>query len=484
MKTSLLSSLIFAAAIVTGPVWAKESPPVTNGDLELAHRLENAFVKVAAQTSESVVVISTKTKASVRLNTDDEDGDGGMDQFKGTPFEYFFRQHRFQMQPPEDRQGEGSGVIIRPDGYILTNNHVVDSADEIKVRLKDGREFDAKVIGSDTSTDVAVIKIEGKDFPTARLGDRDLVKVGQWAIAIGAPYELDYSFTVGFVSAKGRSAVWSRTGSAYEDYIQTDASINPGNSGGPLCDIEGRVIGINAMIRGINRGIGFAIPINMAKEIADQLMDKGRIIRPWLGIGIASLDEVKELTGNVKKGVVVTQVKRNTPAGKAGVKPTDIITAVDGVPVKTPKELQLQILHKKVGDTVKLDVVRGGKEITLSVKTADMNDELQRASNRGTGKPKTERTYGLSVQTLTSDLAKQFDAEEGEGVVVTGVAEGSLAESNGLQRGDVITEVDRVPVHSAEEFNTELAKADAKKGVLLFVKREGAATFVVLKDGR
>src|SRR5712672_2438911 len=281
-----LYSILLSAIVVVIPTWAKDTAPSSNGDLELARRLENAFVSVASHASESVVVITATHKFDARADGDEE---GGIpEQFKGTPFERFFRFHRMpQQEQEEDAKAEGSGVIIRADGYILTNNHVIDGADDVHVRLKDGREFDAKVIGSDSRTDVAVIKIDGKNLPVAQLGDSDKIRVGQWALAIGTPFELDYSFTVGFVSAKGRSAVFSRAGSAYEDYIQTDAAINPGNSGGPLCDIEGRVIGINTLIRGLNRGIGFAIPINMAKEVSDQLIDKGRMIRPWLGIEIA-----------------------------------------------------------------------------------------------------------------------------------------------------------------------------------------------------
>src|SRR5437867_3838673 len=233
---TMRTTYFLIALLATSPVWAKETAPLSNGDLDLARRLENAFVKVAAQASESVVVITATHKPEAR-----EDDSELPEQFKGTPFEKFFRYHRFQVpeqEQEEDQKAEGSGVIIRADGYILTNHHVVDGADELHVRLKDGREFKAKVIGSDSRTDVAVIKIDGKDLPVAPLGDSDKIRVGQWAIAIGAPFELDYSFTVGFVSAKGRSAVLSRASSAYEDYIQTDASINPGNSGGPLCDIE------------------------------------------------------------------------------------------------------------------------------------------------------------------------------------------------------------------------------------------------------
>jgi serine protease Do len=475
-----LKFLILAFIIPALSVFAKETAPLTNGDLDLAHRLENAFVKVASQASESVVVISAKHKVTARL---DGDSDEEMpEQFKGTPFEYFFKQHRFRVPIPRDEENQGSGVIFRSDGYILTNNHVVDDADELKIRLKDGREFDGKLIGSDSRTDIAVVKIDGKNLPAAQLGDSDAVKVGQWAIAIGAPYELDYSFTVGFISAKGRSAVFSRSGSAYEDYIQTDAAINPGNSGGPLCDIEGRVIGINTLIRGLNRGIGFAIPINMARDIADQLVDKGRIIRPWLGIGIEPLADNSDLSDTVKEGVVVRRIEPDTPAAKSDLKQADIITAVDGAPVKSPKELQQQILRKKVGQTVTLKVVRGGKTLNVPIQTAEMTDRLQTASSRGSGKDRSQASFGLTVQTLTPELAKRFDVDAGEGVVVTSVAEGSLADIAGLQRGDVITEVDRNLVRDADEFANVIAKADAKKGVLVFVKRSGASTFVVLKE--
>ena len=475
-----LYSLLLSAIVAVTPLWAKETAPPSNGELELAHKLENAFVKVAAQASESVVVISAKHKLAAHLESEgDEDG---MEQFKGTPFEYFFRQHKLPMPQMRDEESQGSGVIIRADGFILTNNHVVDNADELKIRLKDGREFDGKVIGTDARTDIAVVKIDGKDLPVARLGDSEAVRVGQWAIAIGAPYELDYSFTVGFVSAKGRSAVWSHTGSAYEDYIQTDASINPGNSGGPLCDIDGRVIGINALIRGLNRGIGFAIPINLAREIADQLVDKGRIVRPWLGIGIEPLSDNKELSDTIKDGVVVRRIEPNTPAAKSDLKQADIIVGVDGTAVKSPKDLQVQILHKKVGQTVTLDVVRAGKKTKVPIQLAEMVDRLQTASSKGSGKSRGQTSFGLNVQTLSKDLAKRFDVDETEGVVVTDVAGGSIAEEAGLQRGDVITELNRTPIHDADEFADAISKADAKKGVLVFVKRAGASTFVVLKE--
>ncbi|HUK82462.1 MAG TPA: trypsin-like peptidase domain-containing protein [Verrucomicrobiae bacterium] len=484
VTTCFSTAIIVFSLIATTPAWAKQSAPLADGDLDLARKLENAFVKVADQASESVVVITCTSHVGGDVADDDNDNndDEQFRQFDGTPFEFFFRNHRMPIPQPRDVDKEGSGIIYRKNGYIVTNNHVVDGADKITVRMKDGSEYDAKLIGADDRTDIAVIKVDAKDLSVARLGDSDKVRVGQWAIAIGSPFELEYSFTVGFVSAKGRSAVFSRAGSAYEDYIQTDASINPGNSGGPLCNIEGQVIGMNTLIRGLNRGIGFAIPSNMVRDIADQLIGTGRIVRPWIGIGIEPLADNKELSDTVKDGVVVKEIRPNTPAAKSDLKQADIIVGVDGTTVKSPKDLQLQILHKKVGQTVTLDVVRDGKPIKVAIQTAEMNDELRTASHRGGSKPKSESAFGLTVQTLTKDLAKQFDIGETEGVVVTDVADGSLAAEKGLQHGDVITEVDRVPVRNAEEFKAAMDKADAKKGVLIFLKHNGGSTFVVLKE--
>lgn len=480
---TLIITLVTAMAL---PSWAAKTSPPTDGDVDVARRLENAFEKVADRTSESVVVItSTKKMGSKASASGEEDGN---DQFEGTPFEYFFRQ--MPKQHPRDVDSQGSGIILRKDGYILTNNHVVDGADTIKVRLKDGREFEAKLIGGDPAprTDIAVIKIDAKDLSAAQLGDSEKVKVGQWAIAIGAPYELDYSFTVGFVSAKGRSAVWGRGENAYEDYIQTDASINPGNSGGPLCDIEGRVIGMNTLIRGINRGIGFAIPINMARTVADQLIEKGKVVRSWIGVELGLLSDYESdkealaLPKNLKDGLIVFRIHPDTPAAASDLKPTDIIVAVDGTPVKTIKQLQVQILRKPVGQKVTLDVVRDGKPTKVALQTAEMPDETQFASRQKPGKAKTESAFGLTVQTLTKELAQRLNLDDMAGVVVTEVAEGSTAQERGLQHGDVITEVGRQPVHSADEFKKAIATANSKDGVLLYVKRNGTSTFVVLKE--
>jgi len=479
---------VVACALSLGlPAQAAEAAPRTDGDLDIARRLENAFEKVADQASESVVVITSVQKAKPDASDDEDNSDNGNDndgrQFRGTPWEYFFRRHGLRRPQPRDVEDQGSGIVIRRDGYILTNNHVVDGADNIEVRLKDGRVFeDAKLVGKDKATDIAVIKVDGKDLPVARLGDSDKARVGQWAIAIGAPYELDYTFTVGFVSAKGRANLG---GADYENYIQTDAAINPGNSGGPLCDIEGRVIGVNTLIRGLNRGIGFAIPINMAREIADQLIARGRVVRPWIGVAIEPLadDEVlRAMYKDLTDGVVVRAISPNTPAAASDLQPADIIVSVDGAAVKTPQELQQQILHKQIGQKVVLDVLRDGKRIQVVVQTAEMTGGPRPASRRMRRAPSPEATLGVVVQTLTKDLARQLDLEETGGVVVTEVADDSPAQAGGLQHGDVITAVNRQPVGSSETFKAAIAKADTKKGVLLSVKREGAATFVVLRE--
>ena len=309
--------------------------------------LGQAFVEVAKEVQPSVVNITTEK--TIAVQPWDRFGE---DFFKGSPFEDFFRG--FGFGPPgggreyqyKQRSG-GSGVIVDKEGYILTNNHVVEGADKVKVRLNDGREFIATIKGQDPRTDLAVLHIKAKDLPVARLGDSDKLEVGEWAIAIGSPFGLEHTVTVGVISAKGRSGLGTGT---YEDFIQTDASINPGNSGGPLINIDGEVIGINAMIIQPGTGIGFAIPINMAKQILNDLIKKGKVVRPWLGISAQDLSpelsehfKVKE-----KEGVLVSEVHPGTGAEKAGLVSGDIILSVDDKPIKNASELVKEIQKKKV----------------------------------------------------------------------------------------------------------------------------------------
>ncbi|HTS20157.1 MAG TPA: trypsin-like peptidase domain-containing protein [Verrucomicrobiae bacterium] len=488
--TRWFALLLCAALVAFASSSFAEAIPASStssaADLDLARHLEGAFERVADQASPSVVVITTKHKET--MSSDSQDGDDGENghQFDGSPFEFFFR-HMPQQHVP-DVESQGSGIILRKDGYILTNQHVIDGGGQITVLLKDGTKFtNAVVVGVDDRIDVAVIKVNGKNLPAAKIGDSDIVKVGQWAIAIGAPYELDYTFTVGFVSAKGRSGVASHGGNAYEDYIQTDAAINPGNSGGPLCDIEGDVIGINTLIRGLNRGIGFAIPINMAMDSAEKIIKDGKVKRPWIGIGIEDITDardLKEFEGVSQDGVVVNEIREGTPAAKSDLQPADVIMAVDGTPVKSPRELQQQILHKNIGQKVVLSILRGSKKVDVTIQTDEMPDQLQTVSLERHVAPKTESVFGLTVQTLSRDLAERLKIPAADGVVVMDVADGSAADARGLKRGDIITSVDRTPAHTAEDFVTALSRADQDKGVLLFVQRGKATTFVVLKDSK
>src|SRR5437667_3630240 len=318
---------------------------------DVVHQLNDAFAKVFETVAPSVVIIEVPKKNDLSETSPLDDL-----FFQGPPDENNPRRNPRSCQPV---QSQGSGFIVRPDGYIFTNFHVVEAADKIEVKLKDGREFPAKVVGTDEKTDIAVIKIDAKDLPVVQLGDSDAVRVGQFAFAIGAPFKLDYTFTYGVVSGKGRSKLLQTGGYSISDYLQTDASINPGNSGGPLCDIDGKVIGMNTLINGMNRGLGFAIPSNMAKEIGAELIAGHKIVRPWLGIRIETLGDdpsIRDLLKGADKGGVVRTIEADTPAARSDLRPFDVITHVDGTPVETDSQLQHEILKKKVGQNVELTI--------------------------------------------------------------------------------------------------------------------------------
>jgi S1-C subfamily serine protease len=358
----------------------------------------------------------------------------------------------------------------------------------VDVKLKDGRELPAKVIGADDKTDIAVIKIEAKDLPVVQMGDSDAVRVGQFAFAIGAPFKLDYTFTYGVVSGKGRSKLISNGGYSIPDYIQTDASINPGNSGGPLCDIDGKVIGMNTLINGLNRGLGFAIPSNLANDIGQQLVAGKKIARPWLGIEIRTLSDfvaVRELLQGVDQGVVVRTIVADAPANKSDLRPFDVITKVDGTAVTTDTQLQREILKKKIGQTVKLTVWRKGKTIEIPVTTGELPNANTPVSNEITSpqqqRPEDAGKLGLQVQDITKEMAERLRLGDAHGVIVTDVADNSTAAAQGIEREDVITEVDGKPVTSVGSFREALSKADPKRGVLLYLDRQGSKTFAVLK---
>ena len=481
---ALLFSAATTAAFAASPeVTATPTipPAAAEPGKDVVHALNNAFAKVFENVAPSVVIIEVTKK---------NDGSEGLN------FDDLF----FQGQPPDDNsqrrtprnlqptQSEGSGFIVRPDGYIFTNFHVVEGADRVQVKLKDGREFPAKVVGTDEKTDIAVIKIDAANLPVVQMGDSDTVRVGQFAFAIGAPFKLDYTFTYGVVSGKGRSKLLSNGGYNISDYLQTDASINPGNSGGPLCDIDGKVIGMNTLINGLNRGLGFAIPSNLANDIGQQLIAGKKIARPWLGIRIESLGDdasIRDFFKGVDKGVVVRTIEADAPAHKSELRPFDVITKVDGAPVTTDTQLQHEILKKKIGQPVKLTVWRKGQTLEIPVITGELPSEISRASNENVQpnqpRPEDLGKFGLQVQEITKEMAARLGLGEQKGVIVTDVADNSIAASQGIEREDVITEVDGKPVTDAKSFRDALNKADPKRGVLLYLDRKGSKTFAVLK---
>jgi len=449
---------------------------------DVVHQLNSAFTKVFEIVAPSVVIIEVTKKNDAAENPTLEDL-----FFQGPQDENAPRRNPRNSQPV---QSEGSGFIVRADGYIYTNYHVLEGADRVDVKLKDGREFQAKIVGTDEKTDVAVIKIEAANLPVAQFADSDAVRVGQFAFAIGAPFKLDYTFTYGVISGKGRSKLLATGGYSISDYLQTDASINPGNSGGPLCDIDGKVVGMNTLINGLNRGLGFAIPSNLTNEIGQQLIAGHKIIRPWLGIRIESLGDdpsIRDLFKGLDKGVVVRTIEADAPAYKSDLRPFDVITQVDNSPVNSDTQLQREILKKKVGQNVELTVWRKGQTLKIAVTTGELPNDISRASNELTPpaptKPEDSNKFGLQVQELTKEVAARLKLNVQQGVIVTDVADNSLAAAQDIQREDVITEVDGKQVTNVTSFRQALNKADPRKGILLYLDRKGSKTFAVLKTG-
>jgi serine protease Do len=475
--------------IVSGLVVPLQSAPAAQlppTNIEVARQLNQAFVDVAEKVTPAVVVINVVQKATVI--SPEEESDDPTDSLPREFQRYF--QLPYEELPQEKAFGQGSGVIIREDGYILTNGHVIEDADKISVRLHDGRVFKGKVRGVDPKSDVAVIKIDAKGLPVPPLADSTKTRVGEFAIAIGAPFSLDYSVTYGHVSAKSRSNVIEGAGGASmdQDFIQTDANINPGNSGGPLVNINGEVIGINTLIRGLHTGIGFAIPSSLAKEISDKLISDGKFTRAWLGIGIQAFrddPDFRDRFKGVTDGVVVLSLQTNGPAYKSDLRPTDVITAVDGKAVSTPQDLRGEIRGKKIGEAVTLDVVRNGKAMQMKIKPAEwIETPVIPELVRGSPDREDERSgLGLTIHALTREVAKQFGADMTEGVIVVSVARGPLASRHGIRPGDIITGVNQKSVANPKQFREALKTASLKKGIVLNIVSGKTAHFEVLKVG-
>jgi serine protease Do len=364
-----------------------------------------------------------------------------------------------------EQRGVGSGFVMNREGYILTNNHVVEDADQIKVKLAKGKEYEGKVVGRDPKTDLALIKINGSsDLQPLTLGNSDDLKVGSWVVAVGSPFGLEQTVTAGIVSAKGRVI-----GSGpYDNFIQTDASINPGNSGGPLINMKGEVVGINTAIIASGQGIGFAIPINMAKEIAPQLQEKGHVTRGWLGVSIQEMtpELAKSFGLKEKKGALVAEVVSGSPAEKAGIEQGDVIVEFDGKEITESKDLPRMVALTPVGKAVILKLSRSGKVLDRQVKVGEMEEKTEVVKTHST-----KKSLGITVQNVTPEIAKGLGLKKETGVVVTRVEPGSPAADAGIQTGDVIHEVNRKPVKNVEDFIQKVEKAKDQDHVLLFLQR-------------
>lgn len=450
----------------------------TQEDVEILDRSAKAFARVVKDAKPAVVNI--RVESSVEANPEFE-------QFFNHPFfeRFFGPEYRFQDPQRRKRQqfGAGSGFIINKDGHILTNNHVVEKAEKITVTLADNQQVDAKLIGTDPQSDVALIKIDvEEDLPTIPLGNSSALEVGEWVIAIGNPFGLNQTVTVGVVSATGRSRVGINE---YENFIQTDAAINPGNSGGPLLNIHGEVVGINSALysrTGGYMGIGFAIPIDMVKSIEAQLQKHGKVTRGWLGVAIQDIDEnLAESFGLDKaEGILVSETQADSPADEAGIKQGDILLKLEGIALKDVNDLRNKIALIIPGTEVSIQLVRDGKPMELQVKIGEQPADFGRiAQNKSISGSLS--TYGLAVQELTSELAEQLGYQGRSGVIISEVEPGSAAEQSGLKPGQLIEEVNKLKITSLEDLQQAVQQSPDSSRVLLRVRSGQTSLYVVLR---
>jgi serine protease Do len=486
-KLSRLTAILIAALLpfafgatagLAGPLdwFGAEKPPPTPAEapppapaVTEPHVVAPSFTEVARVAKPSVVNVSTTQKVHASGSPD-------AGQLPQDPFFDFFRH--FQMPQPHDftQRSLGSGVIVRPDGYVVTNAHVVKNADEIVIKLHDERELKAKVVGIDEKTDIALLHAEGASgLPVATLGNSDRLQVGEWVVAIGNPFGLSETVTAGIVSAKGRSI----GAGPYDDFIQTDASINPGNSGGPLLDLEGRVVGINSAIfsqSGGNIGIGFAIPIDLVKHVVEQLSEHGKVVRGWLGVVIQDVtpDLARSFDLERPEGALVSEAMADGPAAHAGIERGDVIVEYNGTKIDHLHGLPSLVADTPVGKKVEVVVLRGGKKKTFDVTVGEMPAEPGEAAGETSG------DWGLTVQDITPELAQRLELESTEGVLVSSVAPDSPAAEAGVRPGDVILQVNRKPVHGTSDYEKALAGGKGNS-LLLLLQREGHSLFTVLQ---
>jgi serine protease Do len=436
-------------------------------------RAPGSFADLAEKVKPSVVNIGTTkvVKGGMRSPF------GG-----GAPFDRYFGDEffdRFFGDAPRrefKQQSLGSGFIISTDGYIFTNNHVVEHADKIIVKLSDGREYEAKIIGKDAKTDIALIKIKpSESLPVAEIGDSDKLRVGDWVLAIGNPFGLEQTVTAGIVSAKGRVI----GAGPYDNFIQTDASINPGNSGGPLFNMEGKVVGINTAIVAQGQGIGFAIPVGMAKNILPDLKSKGKVSRGWMGVSVQDITEdmARSLQLKERRGAIVSEVFKGDPAERAGIRAGDIVTEINGRKIKDTHDLLLSIASFHVGDKVSIKVVRDNREMTFQVTVSERKDQPEMAAAKGGA----YEQFGLTVEDITQEIARYLGIPKNTGIIVVRVQNGSPADEVGIQPQDIILQVNKVKIASVKEFVREVSKKANKGSIMLLIKRGQATFFVALR---
>lgn len=428
---------------------------------------DNPVAKIARELSPAVVNVDVETLVTRSMSPFGDDP--VFRQFFGEEFKRFSRTIPMQ--------GRGSGFIVSKDGHILTNNHVVDGADKITVTFSDGRKFDAKVLGKDPTFDLAVVKVEGKDLPFLKLADSDKTEVGEWVVAIGNPFGLEHTVTVGVISAKNRSVHDGNVN--FDGFLQTDAAINPGNSGGPLLNLRGEVVGINTAIVPYAQGIGFAIPVNMAKQVMSDLIEFGKVRRGWLGVTIQSLTkEFAEAYGvEGENGAIVSDVMSGSPAEKAGLKRGDVILEVDGSSVKNHQEFVMKIRQMMAGDKVALTVVRQKNKIKVDATLGEMPGSQGRPV-AGDGGPKALKDLGIRIGDLSDEVRKQNNLKTDEGVMITSVEDGSMAQRAGIREKDVILEMNGVRIAGL----ADLDRVDARSGsVVLLLMRDSRTFFVSVR---
>lgn len=486
-KVSLVTTLVLIAACIAFTGTTSFARSDISGDTAILDRSSKAFVNVVKKAKPAVVHIKVEKTSKRRYHSDQSMEDmfnhPFFDQFFGPQF-----RKQYPKQNPKERQfkqrGQGSGFIISKDGFILTNNHVVEGADTIRVTLSDKREFEAKVVGTDPQSDIALLKIEDPhNLPVLPLGDSNKLEVAEWVIAIGNPFGLSQTVTVGVVSATGRSRVGINE---YENFIQTDAAINPGNSGGPLINARGEVVGINTALfsrTGGYMGIGFAIPINMAKSIENQLQEFGKVTRGWLGVVIQDVDKDLAESFGLKnvRGILISEVQEESPASKAGLKQGDVIMKLNDHKLEDVSDLRNRVAMLRPQSKAVLNIIRDGRAKKIQVTIGEQPADFGRGTPYSKPDNDSLKQYGLTLQELTPELAEKFDYEEGSGLVISDVEPGGPAAAKRLKPGQLIAEINRVPVASLSDLPKALKRGGKSGKILLRVITGNYSQFVVLE---